>query len=406
MDNINIIKSEKFKNNAISLVIPLELDDRVTEYNLIAALLKRGTKNYPSSKAIWEHLQNLYGAVFDIVVTKKGEKLFLNFYIQCINDIYALEGEALLKEALDFLYEVVNNPLVSEKGFDESYFETEKENLKVLINSRMDNKDSYALERVQEIITEGEPYSIYKYGDIERLQAIKNKDLPSLWQEIYNNSPRFLFACGNIDEKALGDKVSLLSNNTGKEISIPKTSFKGEVKEIKEVMDVNQGKLCLGYRTNTTIFNGDYFGLSVMNSILGGGTHSKLFNEVREKNSLAYYSYSFIEKFKGLLIVSCGIDSSNYEKATTICKSQMEAIKAGKISKEEINSAKKKLISDLRTITDSQYSFMDYISTLRAYGIEYKIEDILSELDKVDIDRVVQCANTIELNAVYFMTKE
>ena len=302
MDNINIIKSEKFKNNAISLVIPLELDDRVTEYNLIAALLKRGTKNYPSSKAIWEHLQNLYGAVFDIVVTKKGEKLFLNFYIQCINDIYALEGEALLKEALDFLYEVVNNPLVSEKGFDESYFETEKENLKVLINSRMDNKDSYALERVQEIITEGEPYSIYKYGDIERLQAIKNKDLPSLWQEIYNNSPRFLFACGNIDEKALGDKVSLLSNNTGKEISIPKTSFKGEVKEIKEVMDVNQGKLCLGYRTNTTIFNGDYFGLSVMNSILGGGTHSKLFNEVREKNSLAYYSYSFIEKFKGLLI--------------------------------------------------------------------------------------------------------
>jgi predicted Zn-dependent peptidase len=84
----------------------------------------------------------------------------------------------------------------------------------------------------------------------------------------------------------------------------------------------------------------------------------------------------------------------------------MEAIKAGKISKEEINSAKKKLISDLRTITDSQYSFMDYISTLRAYGIEYKIEDILSELDKVDIDRVVQCANTIELNAVYFMTKE
>lgn len=406
MDNINIIKSEKFKNNAISLVIPLELDDRVTEYNLIAALLKRGTKNYPSSKAIWEHLQNLYGAVFDIVVTKKGEKLFLNFYIQCINDIYALEGEALLKEALDFLYEVVNNPLVSEKGFDESYFETEKENLKVLINSRMDNKDSYALERVQEIITEGEPYSIYKYGDIERLQAIKNKDLPSLWQEIYNNSPRFLFACGNIDEKALGDKVSMLSNNTGKEISIPKTSFKGEVKEIKEVMDVNQGKLCLGYRTNTTIFNGDYFGLSVMNSILGGGTHSKLFNEVREKNSLAYYSYSFIEKFKGLLIVSCGIDSSNYEKATTICKSQMEAIKAGKISKEEINSAKKKLISDLRTITDSQYSFMDYISTLRAYGIEYKIEDILSELDKVDIDRVVQCANTIELNAVYFMTKE
>lgn len=405
MDNINIIKSEKFKNNAISLVIPLDMDDKITEYNLIAALLKRGTKNYPTSKAIWEHLQNLYGAVFDIVVTKKGEKLFLNFYIQCINDTYALEGEGLLKEALDFLYEVVNNPLVSDKGFDESYFEIEKENLRDLINSRTDNKDSYALERVQEIITEGEPYSIYKYGDVEKLNSIKNEDLPSLWKDIYNNNPRFLFACGNIDEKALGDKVALLSNSAGKEISIPKTSFKKEVKDIKEVMDVNQGKLCLGYRTNTTIFDGDYFALSVMSSILGGGTHSKLFNEVREKNSLAYYSYSFIEKFKGLLIISCGIDSSNYEKAVAICKAQMEAIKAGEISKEEIYSAKKKLISDLRTITDSQYAYMDYISTLRAYGIQYTIEDIIKELDKVDIDRVVKCANTVELNAVYFMTK-
>jgi len=405
MDNINIIKSEKFKNNAISLVIPLDLDNRVTEYNLIAALLKRGTMKYPTSKAIWEHLQNLYGAVFDIVVSKKGEKLFLNFYIQCINDTYALEGEPLLKEALDFLYEVVNNPLVTEKGFDESYFEIEKDNLRDLINSRKDNKDSYALDRILEIITEGEPYSIYKYGDVEKLNAIKNEDLPSLWKEIYNNNPRFLFACGNIEGKALGDKVTLLSNNAGKDISIPKTSFKNEVKEVKELMDVNQGKLCLGYRTNVSIFNGDYFALTVMNSILGGGTHSKLFNEVREKNSLAYYSYSFIEKFKGLLVISCGIDSSNYEKATTICKTQMEEVKSGNISKEEINSAKKKLISDLRTITDSQYSYMDYISALRAYGIQYNIEDIIRELEKVDIDRVVQCANTMELNGVYFMTK-
>lgn len=406
MDNINIIKSEKFKNNAISLVIPLDLDERVTEYNLIAALLKRGTKNYPTSKAIWEHLQNLYGAVFDIVVTKKGEKLFLNFYIQCINDAYALEGEPLLKEAVDFLYEVVTNPLVSEKGFDESYFETEKENLRDLIKSRTDNKDGYALERVQELITEGEPYAIYKYGDVDRLDSIKNEDLPALWQEIYNNNPRFLFACGNIDEKALGNKAALLTNTIGKDISIPKTHFKKEVKEVKDLMEVNQGKLCLGYRTNTTIFHGDYFALAVMNSILGGGTHSKLFNEVREKNSLAYYSYSFIEKFKGLLIVSCGIDSSNYEKARDICKTQMEEIKAGNISKEEIFSAKKKLISDLKTITDSQYSYMDYISTLRAYGVQYTIEDIISELDKVDIDRVVQCGNTLELKAVYFMTKQ
>jgi predicted Zn-dependent peptidase len=170
-------------------------------------------------------------------------------------------------------------------------------------------------------------------------------------------------------------------------------------------MDVNQAKLCLGCRTDITIFNGDYFGLSVMNSILGGGTHSKLFNEVREKNSLAYYSYSYIEKFKGLLIIACGIDAANYEMAKNICIQQLEAIKKGHISSEELYSAKKKLTSDLRTITDSQYSMMDYLSALRAYGISYTIEEVVKELESVNIDRVVQCAKSIELNAVYLLTK-
>ncbi|WP_163215884.1 EF-P 5-aminopentanol modification-associated protein YfmF [Clostridium thermarum] len=406
MDNINIIQSDKFKNNAVSLVIPLDLDEKVTVYNLLGALLKRGSRKYPTTKAIWEHLQDLYGAVFDIVVTKKGEKLFLNFYIQSIDDSFALKGEKLLEQALDFLDEIVNNPLMSEGGFEQSYFETEKENLKVLINSRLDNKDSYALERMEEIMTEGEPYSIYKYGNIERLEAIKNSDLPKIWEDIRSKSNSLLFACGNIDEESIKNRANTLIKNTCREVVVPSTAFKSGIKEVVETMEVNQSKLCLGCRTNTTIFNGDYFALSVMNSILGGGTHSKLFNEVREKNSLAYYSYSFIEKFKGLLIIACGIDHNNYEKAKNICIEQINAIKNGNISSEELYSAKKKLISDLRTITDSQYSLMDYISALRAYGIQYTLEDVIAGLEKVDIERVIECAKTIELNAVYFMTKQ
>jgi predicted Zn-dependent peptidase len=406
MENVNIIRSDKFKNNAISLVMPLDMDDKVTDYNLLAALLKRGSKKYPTTKAIWEHLQDLYGAVFDIVVTKKGEKLFLNFYIQCIDDSYALKKEKLLNQCLDFLYEVVNNPLVSETGFEQSYFDTEKENLKVLINSRFDNKDSYALERIEELLTEGEPYSIYKYGSIERLNNIKNSDLPKLWDDIKANSGQLLFACGNIEADSIMDKIKGFESSSSRDSSAPKAFVKKDVKEVKEAMDVNQAKLCLGCRTNVTIFNGDYFGLAVMNSILGGGTHSKLFNEVREKNSLAYYSYSFIEKFKGLLIIACGIDPNNFDLAKNICIEQIQAMKKGNITKEELYSAKKKLTSDLRTITDSQYSLMDYISALRAYGIKYDIEDIVRELEKVDIERVVQCANSIELNDIYFMTKE
>lgn len=406
MENINIIRSDKFKNNAISLVMVLDLDDKVTDYNLLAALLKRGSKKYPTTKAIWEHLQDLYGAVFDIVVTKKGEKVFLNFYLQCIDDKYALNEEKILASCMEFLNEVVNNPLVSEAGFEQTYFETEKENLKVLIESRLDNKDAYALERLEELLTDGEPYAIYKYGNVERLKDIKNSDLPKLWEEVKLKSNQFLFACGNIDEESISDKIKLFRISASNQIQAPKAFVRNDVKEVKEVMDVNQAKLCLGCRSDITIFNGDYFGFAVMNSILGGGTHSKLFNEVREKNSLAYYSYSFIEKFKGLLIIACGIDPNNFDLAKKICIEQIEAMKKGNISNEELNSAKKKLISDLRTITDSQYSIIDYISALRAYGIQYSIEDIVKELEKVDSERVVLCAKSLELNAIYFMTKE
>lgn len=406
MDNIHVIKSDKFKNNAVSLIIPLDLDDKVTDYNLLAALLKRGCVKYPTTKDIWTHLQDLYGAVFDIVVSKKGENLFLNFYIQCIDDRFALNGEEILDDALDFLYEIVSNPLVDSHGFNQTYFDTEKENLKVLINSRIDNKDSYAVERTEEILTEGEPYSIYKYGSIERLEAIKNSELPALWKKIYNEANKLFFICGNVDENDVRQKLARFKGIICSKLNSPKAGMRQGINEVIDKMEVNQGKLCLGCRSNITIFDGDYYGFAVMNSILGGGTHSKLFNEVREKNSLAYYSYSFIEKFKGLLIIASGIDFSNYEKAKDICIDQIKEMKNGNITEYELTSAKKKLISDLRTISDSQYSLIDYLSALRAYSITYTIEEITEELNKVTLERVIQCANSIELNAIYYLTKQ
>ena len=173
MDNVSVIRSTKFKNSALSLIIPVDLNEKAADYNLIAAILKRGCMKYPTTQDVWKHLQELYGAVFDIMVSKKGEKLFLNFYIQFMDNKYTLNNENLLHEAIRLLNEILNNPLVEGGAFNKSYFDTEKENLKDLINSRTDNKDSFAIERVQEISTKGEPFSHYKYGTVERLSAIK-----------------------------------------------------------------------------------------------------------------------------------------------------------------------------------------------------------------------------------------
>lgn len=405
MENIIIIKTDKFKNNSISVTVPLELNYKTTDYNLLAAILKRGCKKYSSTKMSSKFLQELYGAFFDIVISKKGEKLFLNFYIQLLDNKYAIYKEDLLKEAMVFLKEFICNPLIIEGKFNEEYFETEKENLKTQIISRIDNKDEYAVERAMEICSIGEPYATYKYGNVERLEEIKNEELVILWNETLENGSFYFSVCGSMEEsyiKALVNEVFIVKTFDIKKHSINKAQEK-DLNEVTENMNVNQAKLTLCFKSKISLFEGDYFALAVMNSILGGGTHSKLFNEVREKNSLAYYSYSFVEKFMGILVIAAGIDKGNFEKAKDICLEQVENIKISNITKKELESAKSKLISDYKTLKDSQYTIIDYLVSLRTYGIDYSIDDMIKGIGDVTADRVVEAAKTLSLTTVYFI---
>lgn len=402
------IDSTKFKSNAISAVLPLPLDEKATDYNLIASIIKRGCLKYPSTKEIWKHLEELYGAVFDIIITKKGEMLLLNFYIQFIDSKYVLYNEDILKEAVEFLNEIVNHPIIDNEEFKQEFFTQERENLKILINSRIDNKDGYVIEKAAELCCEGEPYAIYQYGDIDNLESIENRELASLWIETLKNNEFYIIACGNINKEYLKSLASryfkFVENNKEKHnVTIQKEI---DYKEKFEKLKVTQGKLCLCFRTNININEGDYFALSVMNSIFGGGTHGKLFKEVREKNSLAYYIYSFVEKYKGLLLVTAGINFDNYKSVTKIILEQVESIKAGDISDIEIENSKRKIINDLKSASDSLLGIIDYIAALRVYGIEDNITDVIYGIEKVTKERIIKSCEKLILGSAYFLYNE
>lgn len=402
------IETKKFKSNAISIVIPLSLDEKVTDYNLITSIIKRGCFKYPSAKEIWQHLEELYGAIFEIIITKKGEKLLLNFYIQFIDNKYVLYDEDIIKDSVEFLNEIINHTLINNDEFKQEYFIQEKENLKVLINSRIDNKDEYVIERAAELCCEGEPYAIYQYGDIERLNNIENRQLTVLWLNTIKNSEFYIIACGNINKENLENltkKYFLFDAGNKIEENI-RTLENYNFKEKFEKFRINQGKLCLCFRTNINIKEGDYFALSVMNSILGGGTHGKLFKEVREKNSLAYYIYSFIEKYKGLLLITAGIDFNNYERVKEIILEQIEKIKTGDISDLEIENSKKKLINDLKSASDSLLGIIDYIGALRVYGALDNISDVICGIEKVSKERIIKSFEKLILGSSYFLQNE
>lgn len=405
---VTINTHDKFKDNAISLNIPLPLDDKITDYNLIVQILKRGCKKYKSTKEAWEKLQDLYGAVFDIVTSKKGEIFVITFYMQIIDSKFALEKEDLFEEAVELLSEYVNNPLIINGQFNNEYFTIEKENLKDLIEARKDDKDEYAIDRATEICCEGEPYEIFRFGDVESLEKIENSELAALWETVIKNSDMYFYICGNIEQETCEKVINKYFTEVAGEYDI--VSESGNVtrtsKEVTEQMSVNQGKLTICYRTEETAVTAEFPNAAVMNSILGGGIHSKLFVEVREKNSLAYYCYSFLEKFKGLLIIAAGIDSLNYEKTKEIIFRQLEEIKNGNITEQELSRAKSKLMSDLKKIKDSQYSLINYLSSLQLYDIASDIDEIIENISRVTAEDVIKSAKKLNLGSIYFLRKE
>lgn len=408
MNNIYVLKTDKFKSNAICITMPLPLDEKVTEYNLIAAILKRGCEKFSSTKEIEKHLEYLYGAAFDIAVSKKGEILFLNFFISIVDNRFINYDENLFEEGIKFLNEIINHSLIQNGKFNNEYFEQERKNLKILIESRIDNKDQYAIEKAIELCFYDEPYSIYQYGDVEQLNKIDNCELVNLWNSILEKNVTYFFVSCNLEEEFIQKIIEQHFNIDCKAIKAEsKINYKEVIlKEVTEKMKVNQGKISMAFKTNTNILEGDYFALIVMNSILGGGTHSKLFSEVREKNSLAYYCYSFIEKFKGVLVIAAGVEVNNFKKAGEIIIAEIEKIQNGIISDKELQNSKTKLKNDLRSIEDIQFTLIEYLGSLRVYGINYSIDDLIDEIEKVTIDRIAECSKKLKLGIIYYIESE
>jgi predicted Zn-dependent peptidase len=169
-------------------------------------------------------------------------------------------------------------------------------------------------------------------------------------------------------------------------------------------MDVSQAKLCLGFRTNTPPGSEDYYKLLVYNGILGGGIHSKLFQNVREKASLAYYVFSRIEKFKGLMVVSSGIETENREKAEEIILEQMEEIRKGNISDYEFDSTIKTIETGVRSLSDNQIQMVDFYLSQAIINGKDNFESLIKKVKSVTKQDVIDIASKIKLDTKYFLT--
>ena len=407
---LHTIKTEKFKTNLIAIMLTTKLNrENVTKNALIPAVLRRGTKNLTTQEEINKKLEEMYGASLDCGLDKTGDNQVLKFYIETVNDEFLpQEAENMLKISLEKIFEFVFNPYLENGCFKKEYVEQEKENIKQIIDGKIDNKARYSLDRCIEEMYKEQPYGLYKYGYVEDMRDINEKNLYEYYQKLINECKIDIFVSGIIDEET----GNIIKNNENiiklkdrvPQYNEPEIIAKRTEKEndVQESMDVTQGKLIIGMDLDIDDDN-LRFDVMIYNSIFGGSANSKLFQNVREKASLAYTASSSYYRFKNNIFINCGIEIKNYDKALEIIKQQIEDMKKGDFTDEEVENAKKGIIASIKTIDDEQDTEITYFFSQELSKSKCNIEQYMQRISEVTKDKVVDVANKVSINTVYFL---
>ncbi|MCM3616200.1 insulinase family protein [Sutcliffiella horikoshii] len=407
---IHTITTEKFKTNTIVLKVraPLSQED-VTVRALLPYVLQNGTKSHPQPTHFRAYLDELYGASLAVDLSKKGEDHIITFRLEIANEKFLRDSTPLLEKGIELLSEVLLHPVIEGNAFKSSTVDKEKRALKQRIQSVYDDKMRYASQRLIEEMCAEEPYRLPANGEKDQVDNISAQSLFEYYQNMLKTNDIHLYLVGDIKEEEVDGYVKKYFDMPQKvnkvESSITnRATNKKEPNEVIEKQDVKQGKLNIGYRTNVK-FNDDlYYALQVFNGIFGGFSHSKLFINVREKESLAYYAASRVESHKGLLLVMSGIDFSNYEKAVTIINQQIEAMKQGEYSESEISQTKAVIKNQILETIDTARGLIEILYNNEVSDVDKPVDAFLEGVENVTKEQIQEVARLIEQDTIYFLT--
>ncbi|MDE7218713.1 MAG: insulinase family protein [Oscillospiraceae bacterium] len=407
MDNVYLtyIPSEKFKTSFLSAQIAAPLDEKTAGRNALTVnVLSRGTVRCPDMAAIGRELDMLYGARLEPTVRKKGENQLFGFVASCIDDRFLPKGERLLEKLTDLLGEFFCSPVTKEGRLLAEYVESERENLADLIRSDINDKRAYAARRLLEEMCAGERYGVRRMGNAEDVERTSRQSLDRHYRDILPKGRLELFYCGSAPEKRVAGAftrafAALPRQGVLEPVPTIRLPAREQCRVVTEEMEVGQGKLCIGCRTDC----GDMAGTMLMNAMFGGASTSKLFINVREKLSLCYYAGSAYHRLKGLITVSSGIEFRNYDRAVEeICR-QMEAMRRGEWEDWELEGARQSLLSSLRTMEDSAGSMEDFIMGQAAAGSSETIPELIAAIQAVTPERVRAAAECVKPDTIYFL---
>lgn len=405
---LDFIASKQFKTSRINLTFVTAAVSKKTVAlrTLIANMLEVSSQKYPDQKAISDQLAFLYGATFGTSVNRRGNLHLVNFEMRVVNDHYLKEKQQLLTEAINFLQELIFNPLVTNQAFDQAMFTLQQKNLIAYLESIKDNKQAYALQKLQQAYFEDPVHQIPPYGDKENLAALTAAECYAYYQEMLAHDEVIITLSGDFASDEVLAAIAQLKftpRTVGKYQLTYKQTARNKLVAYEEQQDLNQSKLDLAYHFPVEYRGKYHYAALVFNALFGGSALSKLFTNIREKASLAYYANSSFDSLRQVLFVQTGIQADKKQQVLDLIEQQLAALVAGDVEAQLLANIKQELITDYEIRQDSQataliQATMDQLSQSKVTASEWK-----AAIMAVSVADVQAVAALAKLEVSYFL---
>lgn len=403
---LTCVTTNQSKTSCLSamFVLPLGAQGRSLSA-LLPYVLRNSCRDFSGRQAVAAKLDELYGALLEPVVRKRGEAQLIGFAADVIDERFAMGGTGLFAGTAQLMSAMLLHPDIEEK-----IAAREAAQLCARIASLPNDKVSWAVRRMYQHMCADEAYSKCELGDIEEIRTATLENLIQQYRHIMQTAPLELFYCGSLPaeqaacqlEAAFADKPDVIQP-IYPSFHAPRTVNHDGIKQVIEQVSAEQGKLTIGIRTGITAFDPDYPSMVIFNACFGGTTSSRLFRTVREQMSLCYYASSQTDKLKGVIAAASGIENSSEPKACAEILHQLEEIQNGKLTVDEVEAAKRSVTASLHTMFDLPFALENFYQTQAAAGLDETLDHLIARIEQVSVDDVTKAAQKAVPDTVYFL---
>ena len=399
--------TDRFKTGILSVNLVVPLAGNVAEKSLLPSLLCASCAEYPDLLSLNRRLAELYGAELTPSASKHGENLVLRITMTMIGDRFALDGESISVECARLLCKALFEPNVENGAFRPDEVAREKRIRLDRIEALKSSKRAYAQKQMLELMCADEAYSLSVLGEEEDIPALTPEQLYASWQDLLKTAFVQLQVVGDLEVEPITalfreyfDRVEDRHVVRGETVVIP---FAESVKRGEEEQDIAQSKLVMGFRCGMHEPFENYAAMRTFTDLFGGGTYSRLFVNVREKQSLCYYCAARLTAAKGILTVQSGVETGNAERAEKEILKQLDEMKAGGVTAEDLEKSKRSMEDFFLSVFDTPEELDGWLFSQVTDDEFQTPEDLVADMKEVTVEQVIEMANNISLDTVFLL---